>query len=185
MTRIIIPPTDGRPPLIPLKKYVSNDIVLRETKPQDLIARKKVRARIYELQEKLEKATSTANSLIPKEMGTLTHRFARGMYARELFIPAGTIMVSHLHKFLRHCIISKGDVTFTTEYETRRVRAPYADVFLPGSKVALFTHTDTVWTAIIRTDSTSVKDIEAEILAKDHEEYDTFCKEINLGLGEE
>ena len=174
---------EGRPPLIPLAKYTSNDIVVNEVESSNLPVRKIIRERIYELQETLE--ATVESKLMPKEMGILKHYFIPGVYARELFIPAGTVMVSHLHKFPRLCIISKGDVTFTTEYGTQRVRAPYTAEFKPGSKVALFTHADTVWTAITRTDLTSVKDIEEEILAKDHDEYDTFCKENNLGLGEE
>ena len=172
-----------RQPLIPIKPWISNETVMKETPSQDLVARKVVRKRIYELQATLDSATEA--HIIEQEMGTLTHRFTSGMYARELFIPAGTVMVSHLHKFPRLCIISKGDVTFTTEYETRRVKAPYTAVFPPGSKVALFTHADTVWTAIVRTDETDIEKIKSQILAKDHDEYDAFCLKNNLGLGEE
>lgn len=160
-----------------------NDLIINETKPHEMQKRLKTRSRIYDLERSLHESIDAGE--MPREDGNLTHYFTKGIYARELFIPAGTVMTSKLHKLPRLCIISQGDVTFITEYGMQRVQAPYTAVFKPGSKVALFTHADTVWTAIHGTDETDLDKLEENLIAKDHDEYDAYCKQLNIEIGGE
>ena len=179
--------TDKRSPLIPLHLWESNEVVYNPVDAEDLPARKVTRARIYELEDALAASVGAGN--LREERGALKHHFLPGVYARELAIPAETIIVSKLHKLPRLCVISKGEVSFTTEFGTKRVIAPYSEVFPAGSKVALFTHTDVVWTTIHATDGlkseSDLDELEGLLIAENHEEYDTYYLNKELTSGEE
>ena len=101
----------------------------------------------------------------------LQEYFIGGAYTRSLLIPEGTAIVSKLWKKERLWIIATGEVTFTTEIGTQRVKAPYVAKAPYGSKVALYAHEDTLWFAITGADSTNSEDIEEEIVAKDYTEF--------------
>ena len=155
-------------------EYISNDSVRNVVAEDDEKARLVIRKKICRFEKQIHSIVD--NGEADKEDGNLKHYFTKGIYARELTIPAGTVMTSKLHKLPRLCIISQGDITFTSEFGTKRIRAPYTAVFPPGSKVALFTHTETVWTAIHGTDETDLEMLEDNLIAKDHDEYFDFQK---------
>lgn len=169
--------------LIPVMDWVSNTHIIDHVDPTDLVQRKVIRGRIESLAETLMQSVS--EGAMASEDGSLTHYHTKGIYAREMFIPKGTIMVSKIHKLPRLCIILSGDISFTTEYGSQRVRRPYTAVFPPGSRVALFTHEDTVWTAIHGTDETDMDMLEANLIAKDHAEYNDFCAQLGIEEGGE
>jgi len=76
------------------------------------------------------------------------HFFIDGVYAREIFIPAGTIVVGKLHKTDHLNIISKGTIIVLTEEGMKEVSAPCTLVSSSGIKRVGLAVTDTVWTTI-------------------------------------
>jgi hypothetical protein len=77
-----------------------------------------------------------------------THHFAKGVYAREIFIPKGTLLTGKIHKTEHLNIVSQGDISVLTENGPKRVKAPFAMVSQAGIKRAGYAHEDTVWTTI-------------------------------------
>lgn len=105
----------------------------------------------------------------------LQHNFAPGSYARTIAIPEGSLVVGKIHKHAHQNIVSRGLVTVVTEFGRETIDARVMPVIFtskPGSKRALYCHTDVVWTTIHLTDSTNLADIEREIIASDYEELD-------------
>ena len=98
----------------------------------------------------------------------LVHHFAGGVYAREVTIPAGTVVIGKIHK--RECIniLIKGDITVVTEEGTRRMQAPCTFVAPPFTKKAAYTHTETIWMNVIATDSTDPEEIEKNVICEDY-----------------
>lgn len=76
------------------------------------------------------------------------HYFAKGLYAREITIPAGTLLTGKIHTTQHINIISKGEISVLTEHGPRRVKAPCTLVSPPGTKRAGYAHEETVWTTI-------------------------------------
>jgi hypothetical protein len=76
------------------------------------------------------------------------HYFAKGLYAREIFIPAGTLLTGKIHKTEHLNIVSKGDISVVTESGIKRIVAPLTMVSQPGTKRVGYAHADTVWTTI-------------------------------------
>lgn len=99
-----------------------------------------------------------------------THYFAKGTYAREIFIPKGTLLTGKIHKTEHLNIISKGDISVMTEHGPMRVQAPFTMVSPPGTKRIGYAHEDTVWTTIHGTEETDLEKLEEQLIATDYEE---------------
>lgn len=92
------------------------------------------------------------------------HYFAKGLYAREISIPKGTILTGKVHKTEHLNIISKGDITVWTETGMRRIQAPFTMISLPGTKRVGYTHEDTIWTTIHGTNEQDLEKLETELI---------------------
>lgn len=99
------------------------------------------------------------------------HHFAKGLYAREIFIPKGTLLTGKIHKSEHLNIISKGEISVLTEAGPQRIKAPFTIVSMPGTKRVGYAHEDTVWTTIHATEETDLEKIEAELIAESFDDY--------------
>lgn len=146
--------------------YTNNDDVTNEIAVTDKEGRLTVRAGIDNYEEALKKliGSDIGDKDVINEDG-LKEYFAGGAYIRELFIPKDCTIVSKIWNKERMWIIATGEVTFVTEMGIRRVKAPYREVVSPGSKVALYTHEDTLWFAITGTDATNSEEVEEDVIA--------------------
>lgn len=117
--------------------------------------------------------------LPPVEM-PVTHHFAPGLYARELFIPAGTVLTGKIHKHANLSIMSAGALRlFLEDGTTKEVRAPFTYVAEPGTRRAAYALEDTVWTVIHATDETDVQEIEKQVVCQTPAEYRLFFEQQN------
>ena len=107
----------------------------------------------------------------------VTHHFAHGTYAREMFLPANHTIIGKIHKHAHINIISKGKVVVYTEGGPEEKIGPCTFTSLAGTKRAVSVIEDTIWTTIHVTNKTDLAEIEEEIIAKDYDEL----KEIMEG----
>lgn len=101
------------------------------------------------------------------EVCPLTHRFAKGLYIRQITMPAGMLFVTKIHKFSHAAFIMSGEVTLLEEDGHKRVSAPASFITKAGTRRVVFTHQDTVWITVHATDKTDLREIENEIIAKE------------------
>ena len=96
-----------------------------------------------------------------------THTFTPGLYAREVKIPAGTILTSKIHKTQHPFVISQGAVNVYLEDEARweLLQAPHLGVTQPGTRRLLVVEEDLVWTTFHPTATTDLEELEDELLA--------------------
>jgi quercetin dioxygenase-like cupin family protein len=106
----------------------------------------------------------------------VTNHFSKGVYARELFIPKGTVLTGKIHKEENLNIITKGDISVLTEEGVKRVKAGAVIVSPPGTKRAGYAHEDTIWITIHGTEERDVDKIEQLFIAQTYEEYLLFCE---------
>lgn len=93
------------------------------------------------------------------------HIFTPGLYTREIFIPAGTLLTSKIHATQHPFVISKGDVSVWTEATgTVRLKAPHTGITVPGTRRVIFTHEDTIWTTFHVGEEKTVDEFEARII---------------------
>jgi len=110
------------------------------------------------------------------------HFFAKDVYARGLWIPAGTVVVGKLHRESRVCIVASGSCTFVNEFERQVVQAPWVGEFKAGSKTAVFAHSDTYWIACHGTDITDPDELVEELVSPDHEDYQMYLEKLEDDL---
>jgi hypothetical protein len=106
----------------------------------------------------------------------LTHYHAPGVYARELFIAAGTIIVGKIHKHAHHNNISLGKIAVATEFDSYVITAPHSFVSLPGTKRVVYAIEDTIWTTYHQADSTDPAIIEAQVISASYEDFDSHIR---------
>lgn len=78
----------------------------------------------------------------------LKHWLAPGIYAREIHLAAGTLVVGRVHRHRHFNIISKGRITCYTEFGLETLEAPASFISEPGTKRVVYTHEDAIWTTI-------------------------------------
>lgn len=101
----------------------------------------------------------------------LKHTFTPGLYSREIFMPAGILVTSEIHKTQHQFVISQGVVTVALMENGKVIseethEAPYQGVTKPGTKRLLYIHEDCIWTTFHSTLLTTVDDIYNDIIEK-------------------
>ncbi|HUT76403.1 MAG TPA: hypothetical protein VM285_01890 [Polyangia bacterium] len=116
-------------------------------------------------------AYMVANGAAPAGLGAnpsllrLTHRFTPGLYTRECFIPAGTLVVTKIHKTEHPFAILQGHLSvYSEEGGAGYLEGPYLGVTQPGTQRVIFAHTDSVWVTFHPTLKTDPAEIEADII---------------------
>ncbi len=109
------------------------------------------------------------------------HYFSNGVYAREIFIPKGSLVIGKIHKFQNLNIMSQGRGVVLSIDGSKEISAPYTVVSSAGVKRAYFAHEDTTWTTILGTHEIDVDIIEQAFIAKTYDEVemlDQYMRQI-------
>lgn len=93
-----------------------------------------------------------------------THHWADGMYGREVFIPAGTVLTGKIHKQSTLNFLMQGEITVTTPDGMRRLKAPAIFTSEAGCKKAGYAHTDVIWVNVHPTKLRDLASIEAKFI---------------------
>lgn len=97
------------------------------------------------------------------------HRFAHGLYVREVSLPAGCIAVGHMHAQEHVTIISKGRLQIVTEDGVEEVTAPATFVVPAGRKNCVHVLEDAVWTTIHACEAKTADEAETLLILPDNE----------------
>ena len=82
-----------------------------------------------------------------------THKFTDGMYIREIFMPAGSLITSKIHKTEHPYIVSYGKVAVSIDGDDwNEITAPYTGITIPGTRRVLYIIEDCIWTTFHRVD---------------------------------
>lgn len=93
------------------------------------------------------------------------HHFTPGLYCREIFMPAGSVIISKIHKTEHQYTVSQGRASVWIEGEGwMEIAAPFHGITKPGTKRVLVIHEDCIWITSHPTALTDVDAIEAEII---------------------
>lgn len=120
---------------------------------------------------------------MPQAEIVMTHTFGGGVYARERYAKAGTLIVGKRHRHETMSILLKGILSVYNELgeETATYEAPKIWVSKAGSKRMTYSHTDTILVTIHPTEETDLEKIEDEFIISENEFIE---HKNNLLLGE-
>jgi len=94
----------------------------------------------------------------------VSHKFADGLYYREILIPKGSAMTGRVHKFSDMNVVFYGDMDILMEDGTmKRVVGPASFPGKAGVKQFGVANEDTLWATVHRTDLTDLEEIESAL----------------------
>lgn len=109
----------------------------------------------------------------------LAHHFANCLYARDIFIAKGVILVGKVH--LKDCvnIVSKGELSVIMNGEFVRIKAPYTFVSPAGTRRSMYAHEDSIWTTIHTnpTNTQNIEELENYLVVKTYKEFIEYNQE--------
>lgn len=108
----------------------------------------------------------------------IRHHFSPGVYAREITIPAGTLLTGRIHKYEQLNILSGGEISVLTDDGMKRVKAPFTVVSPPGTKRIAYAHTECTWTTILATEEKDPEVIEAQFTVSTEQEFLEFAQKL-------
>ena len=118
------------------------------------------------LDESVEHHTEEMQALMP-----VTHTLENGMYTRELFMPAGQLVVSFIHKQNHPSFFLEGEMSLLLDDGTvKRVKAPMVIHTEVGTQRVAYIHEDVKWACVYRTDAKTVEEAEKEGYTMDFRE---------------
>jgi hypothetical protein len=94
----------------------------------------------------------------------LTHHFADGVYGREMFIPAGTVITGKIHRMATLNILLSGTLQITTDEGVQMISAPAVFVTEPDTKKVCYAHTDARFMNVHPTKLRDLSAIEAKFI---------------------
>lgn len=101
------------------------------------------------------------------------HFFAPGLYARQLIIPKGTVLIGQIHK-TQHLCIMYGDIEIQSEFGGGRYSGFQIFNSTAGVKRIGYAHDDTFFITLHPTDETNVEKLEELLVVDSYEEYQQF-----------
>lgn len=126
----------------------------------DIALPKMMRQKVDALQQELAK--------MPQYEPETTHYFHGGMYCRQVFRPAGVLVVGAVHKKEHFYFVASGTVAITDgEGNVEEVTGPHLFLSKPGTKRAVYALTDVLCMTFHVTDAKTVFDAEAELVEAD------------------
>lgn len=74
------------------------------------------------------------------------HRFTDGLYIREIFNPAGTLIATKIHKTEHPFALLIGRISvLTADGSIEHIEAPHVGITAAGTRRVIFAHTDSVF----------------------------------------
>lgn len=93
------------------------------------------------------------------------NRFTPGLYSREIFMPAGSLITSKIHKTEHPFVVLSGKVSvWTNDGDRVDIEGPYVGTTYPGTRRVLYIHEDTRWITFHPSDETELDKLEAQLI---------------------
>lgn len=107
----------------------------------------------------------------------LKHLFAPGVYIREIWMPAGSIVIGKIHKTEHFNIVQKGRVSvFSPNCAREVIEGPVTFLSASGIQKVLYIHEDTVWSTVHVTEDRDLERLEAALI--ESADYPCFDREL-------
>jgi len=132
------------------------------------------RAAIYRLEEYIKTELEPA----PVE---IVHRFAPGVYTKEMLVPAGVAMTGYIHKTAHISIFLEGRMLVMNGEGSVEIEAPIVELAQPGIKRGGVALTDVRWITVHATDETDIDKLEEMLITNDFSEVEHLIEDQSEG----
>jgi quercetin dioxygenase-like cupin family protein len=97
----------------------------------------------------------------------ITHHFSDGLYAKEVHISDGEMLMQHKHEYSHFGILAKGRVVFVKDGDIQIIDAPACLDIVAGQNHGIKAMTDCVWFCIHHTDEKDPSKIDDVLIKGD------------------
>ena len=98
------------------------------------------------------------------------HHFSSGVYAKETRIPAGFVLVQHVHKHDHLSILASGSVEMAVDGVKSIIHAPACLTIAAGKHHGIKSITDVVWYCVHATNCTDENEVDDVLIEPDNVE---------------
>lgn len=96
----------------------------------------------------------------------IQHHFSSGVYARQMYLPAGHVAQSHKHRFDHLSVLAQGEVLLEVAGVSTRYQAPACITIAAHAVHTITAIHDTVWFCIHATSETDVEQIDHSLISE-------------------
>lgn len=147
---------------------------------QELTRRQTFRNKIVGLEEQMVNHPSSMSKKEIQEKNPVKHSFADGCYIREIFNPAGELLITKIHKKEHPFFLLEGKMSILTEDGVEHLKAPYYGITKPGTKRIIYTHTNCVFVTVHATEKKDIKEIEEDVIADNFNDPVISIEELKI-----
>lgn len=101
---------------------------------------------------------------LPQVECPVVHRFAPGVYLREIHMPAGSLVLGHRHRTEHFNVVLQGRVRVLIDGKVVEIKGPYSFVSQAGAQKMLHVIEDTIWQTVHATEETDIEALEAMLV---------------------
>ena len=119
------------------------------------------------------------NPIVPNnDMCSTESIFAEGVYAREMFVKKGCVVIGAIHKHDHISFLTSGSLLVASETGMKEHNAPCVIVAGPGVKRIAYAYEDSTWWNVHGNPSNikDLKELEKEYIVASYEEYEEYIK---------
>jgi hypothetical protein len=147
---------------------------------QELVRRQTFRNKIIDLENKMINHSGSMSKKELHEKNPVKHSFADGCYIREIFNPAGELLITKIHKKEHPFFLLEGKMSILTEDGVEHLEAPHYGITRPGTKRIIYTHTDCVFVTVHATEKKDIKEIEKDVIADNFDDPAISIEELKM-----
>ena len=133
-------------------------------------SKEEFRDQIIKTEDRIKSHPLTRTKEESNEYNPLRHFFADGCYIREIFNPAGEVIITKIHKVSHPFFLMKGTMSILTEDGEQQISAPFYSITKAGTKRLIYAHTDCVFITVHATYKTDIEEIEKDIATESYED---------------
>ena len=127
--------------------------------------------------------------VLPQVDVPLTHRFAPGIYMREVVMPAGSFIIGHKHKTEHFNVVTKGRALVRMDDSVEEIVAPCVFVSGAGVRKILLIVEEMTWATVHPTTETDQAKLDELLIEKsetflDHEAALAAIEQLKLAARE-
>jgi len=124
------------------------------------------------LANEIQKMIAEGGETDTSKLCDVKHRFAKGLYCREMLIPEGVKIIGKIHATQHFNTIVQGECLVITTTEEKHIKAPYTWVTDAGEQKAVLALSDVIWQTYHVTDKTDLKEIESDVIVDNFDQLE-------------
>jgi len=147
---------------------------------KELQRKKHYRVKMEELSSELHKNPNFITGDKVQKLNPLKHMFADGCYIREIYNPAGQILLTKIHKKKHPFFLMEGEMLVLTDKGIETLTAPHYGITEPGTQRIIYSKTGCKFVTVHATENTNIEEIEKEVIADNYKDPEITLDQINL-----